>query len=96
MKPETKFQKKVLADLKKLPKVWVLKTHEKVRRGVPDLLICACGHFVAIELKAHPGAAISDLQSYELGAINHSEGSAFVANPENWPAILNEIKNIIS
>mgnify|MGYP006391053515 CR=1 FL=1 len=51
MKPETKFQNRVLKDLKKLDNLWVLKTQEKTRKGVPDLLICANGKFVAIELK---------------------------------------------
>ncbi len=31
--------------------VWVFKTHDQVRVGIPDLLLCFCGHFVAIELK---------------------------------------------
>lgn len=87
MKPETKFQNKVLKDLKKLNNVWVLKTQEKTRRGVPDLLICANGHFVAIELKAHEGAIISPLQRFELGCIEASNGVSMVANPDNWEEI---------
>ncbi|MFA6100376.1 MAG: hypothetical protein WC750_05945 [Patescibacteria group bacterium] len=30
---------------------WVFKTHDQCRVGIPDLLICFYGHFVAIELK---------------------------------------------
>ena len=31
--------------------VWIFKTHDQVRVGIPDILLCLCGHFVAIELK---------------------------------------------
>jgi hypothetical protein len=31
--------------------VWVFKTHDQVRVGIPDIILCFCGHFVAIELK---------------------------------------------
>lgn len=31
--------------------VWVFKSHDMIRVGIPDLLICFYGHFVAIELK---------------------------------------------
>lgn len=31
--------------------VWVYKTHDMCRIGIPDLLICMQGQFIAIELK---------------------------------------------
>ena len=94
MKPETKFQNKVLSDLKKLDNLWVLKTQEKTRKGVPDLLICAKGWFVAIELKAYKKNP-DPLQQFELNCIAASGGASFVAYPENWEEIKNKIKEIV-
>lgn len=90
MKPETKFQNKVLSDLKKLDNLWVLKTQEKTRKGVPDLLICANGKFVAIELKAYKKNP-DPLQQFELNCIAASGGASFVAYPENWTEILKKL-----
>ena len=94
MKPETKFQNKVLNDLKKLDNLWVLKTQEKTRKGIPDLLICANGHFVAIELKAYKKNP-DPLQQFELNCIEASGGAAMVAYPENWPEIFEYLKEIV-
>lgn len=90
MKPETKFQNKVLSDLKKLDNLWVLKTQEKTRKGVPDLLICAKGYFVAIELKAYKKNP-DPLQQFELNCIEAARGVALVAYPENWPEIYKKL-----
>ena len=72
---------------------WVFKTHDQVRVGIPDLLICFYGHFVAIELKRQPRKAkrvddpirqeteeykdLSKLQKFNLMMINRAGGSAF-------------------
>ena len=90
MKPETKFQNKVLSDLKKLDNLWVLKTQEKTRKGVPDLLICAKGWFIAIELKSK-NKKPEPLQEFELDCIAASGGVALVAYPENWIEIYKKI-----
>ena len=94
MKPETKFQNKVLSDLKKLDNLWVLKTQEKTRKGVPDLLICANSRFVAIELKSK-NKTPEPLQQFELNCIAASGGASFVAYPENWEEIFNSLKEIV-
>lgn len=90
MKPETKFQNKVLSDLKKLDNLWVLKTQEKTRKGVPDLLLCAKGRFVAIELKSK-NKKPDPLQQFELNCIEAARGVSFVAYPENWIEIYKKI-----
>jgi hypothetical protein len=92
MKPESIFQKRVLRDLKNLPHSWILKTQEKTRRGVPDILMNLGGRFVAIELKASQKATVSPLQAYEIALIKHSGGAAYVAYPENWNEVLDKIK----
>lgn len=95
MKLETKFQNRVLKDLKSLPNTWVLKTQERARRGIPDILSCVAGHFVAIELKASQEAIVSPLQCYEISKIEHSGGYSYIAYPENWDSVLKEIKQIV-
>lgn len=90
MKPETKFQNRVLKDLKKLDNLWVLKTQEKTRKGVPDLLICAKGKFVAIELKSK-NKSPDQLQQFELSCIKAAMGVALVAYPDNWSEILKKL-----
>ena len=38
--------------------VWIFKTNDQCRVGIPDLIICFYGHFVAIELKRQPRKAM--------------------------------------
>lgn len=90
---ETVFKKRVLRDLKKLGhRVYVLKTQERSRRGVPDLLICANGTFIAIELKV-PGEEPTMLQSQRLRTIREAGGYAFWTDPIDWDKHLEFIKN---
>ncbi len=90
MNPESKFKIKVMKDLKTLGKIWILKTQEKGRRGVPDLLICLNGQFVAIELKAEKKEP-DPLQMFELNCIESASGLALVAYPENWKEIFKKL-----
>lgn len=81
---EKDFQKQVIADLEKLPQTWVLKTSERARHGIPDLLVCARGHFFAIELKTDEGYA-TKLQELSIDRINRAGGVAFISRPVTWP-----------
>lgn len=58
---------------------WVLNTHGTVfgRNGVPDLIVCLRGHFIAMEVK-QPGGEARPLQRYELRKIREAGGKAFV------------------
>ena len=94
MKSESLFQKRVMRDLKSLSSSWVLKTQERTRKGVPDVLVCINGFFVAIELKASEKAKVAPLQAFEVSCINNAGGRAYIAFPENWNEIFNELKKI--
>lgn len=83
---EGNFQKRVLRDLKKLGHCYFLKTQEKARKGVPDLIICLKGRFIAIELKRE-GEEPTELQEYVLDKILRAGGAAMPATPSTWPAI---------
>lgn len=53
------------------------------RAGIPDILACICGRFVAIEVKNEVGR-LSSLQERELKQITKSEGYAIVLRPKDF------------
>lgn len=64
---------------------WVLKTFSNgvQRAGVPDLLCCVNGYFVAIEVKSEKGKP-SELQLWNIQKIKESGGVAMVLYPKDW------------
>ena len=93
MQRETLLKIKVLQALKKLPNTWFLKTQEVARSGVPDILMCLAGRFVAIELKTEDGV-ISKLQEYNLKRIEETGGVSIVLTPSNLDASIQFLENI--
>lgn len=91
MQAETKFKEKVIKDLEALGGCWVLKTQERARRGVPDLVICLRGLFFAIELKVD-GEKPTKLQQHVLGEIRNAQGFAFCTTPAQWAEHLTALK----
>ena len=51
--------------------------------GIPDLLCCINGHFVAVEVKAQNGRP-SELQLYNVREIRKAGGFAFVLYPSGF------------
>jgi Holliday junction resolvase len=62
-------------------------THGYGRSGVPDIIACFNGRFIAIETKAGKGTTTT-LQERELNLIRKNGGVAMVINEEN----LDELK----
>jgi hypothetical protein len=60
------------------------------RAGIPDIVGCYNGHFVAIECKANKGKTTA-LQERELARIKDAGGVAYVINEDN----LHELKGFI-
>ena len=60
------------------------------KSGVPDLLCCVNGKFVAIEVKAENGKT-SDLQDYNIAKIKKAGGIALVVKPSQF----DELKDLI-
>lgn len=52
------------------------------RAGIPDIIACYNGHFVAIECKAGTNKP-TPLQERELNRIMNAGGEAFVVNEDN-------------
>lgn len=98
MSPEKSFEIKVKKYLQSFGnQIW----HFKVwgggyqRSGIPDLIACVNGIFVAIELKSDSGKA-SELQKYNIKLINKSNGLGIILYPtgfESFKKIIEEVVN---
>lgn len=64
------------------------------KSGIPDLICCINGIFVAIEVKASNGRP-SELQKLNVGRINLSRGIAVFAYPEGFEQLKKLIKGVI-
>lgn len=63
------------------------------RAGVPDIITCVNGYFIAIELKTETGR-VSKLQEYNLEEIRRAGGAAMVLRPagfENFKRFIREV-----
>jgi len=65
------------------------------RAGIPDIIGCMDGHFIAIECKAGKGQTTA-LQDRELNMILNAGGTVFIAREHNLDELrqlLTEIRN---
>lgn len=95
MAAEKQFENKVKAYLKSRG-CWSLKYWggaPYTKSGVPDLLVCCGGRFLAVELKAPKGRP-SDLQVCSLRKIDHSGGYAVLLYPDDYALFQNLIQCI--
>lgn len=77
-------EKSITEAIKKLLKrrgAWVVKFHggKATRAGVPDLLCCYRGRFLAIEVK-QPGKKATPIQNHEMQLIVEAGGVSIVAS----------------
>ena len=83
MTPEAKVKASVVKLLKKYEVYYFFPaTHGFGRSGVPDIICCMNGIFVAIECKAGKGKTTA-LQDREIKRIRENKGIAFVVNEDN-------------
>lgn len=90
--PESKVKKKVV-DILKAAGAWYCfpVASGYGRSGIPDILACWKGQFVAIECKAGDNTPTA-LQQRELMRIIDAGGSAFVVNEESLNALVDIFK----
>lgn len=71
---------------------WYVKffANNYTKRGIPDLLACVNGRFVAIEVKAENGTP-SELQEYNIRKIKEAGGIAIILYPKDFE----DFKNLI-
>ena len=83
MTPEAKVKKRVREMLDKLGIYHFSPPGMGLgRAGIPDIIACYNGHFVAIECKAGTNKP-TPLQERELNRIMNAGGEAFVVNENN-------------
>jgi Holliday junction resolvase len=76
---EQQIQTKIIKYLESID-AYVVKIVSASKSGVPDLLCCYEGKFIAIEVKRPESRnTVSKLQSYNLDMVEKSGGISFVA-----------------
>lgn len=86
--PEKDWENEIKAELKKRG-AWYLKYWGGgiyTRRGVPDLLVCYKGRFIAIEVKSDVGE-ISPVQRSEMAKIEEFGGIGIFSRPNDKNAL---------
>lgn len=78
---ESAIQKKIQDYIKSIGG-YVVKVVAAPRAGIPDLLCCIKGKFIAFEVKTESGR-VSKLQEYNIKQIKLSGGEAYVVNSVN-------------
>lgn len=75
---ETALTKRLVEELRRQG-AWTYKTHGGpfTRAGVPDLLVCYKGRFLALEVKTGSGV-VSPRQMVEIEAVEQAGGFAYV------------------
>lgn len=76
---------------------WCVKffANAYTKKGIPDLLCCVNGFFLAIEVKAENGRA-SELQKWNIDKIRSCGGKAIILKPsqfESFKELVNVLKN---
>jgi hypothetical protein len=83
--PETRLQRKIQTAIKAAG-YFVFKVHgsEYMMAGLPDLIVCAEGYFIGLEVKLPATRSnTSARQDYVIGLINDAGGkAAVVCSPE--------------
>ncbi len=93
--PEKRVKDKVVAILKQEGAYYFFPaTHGFGRSGVPDIVACVSGLFLAVECKAGKNKPTT-LQVREIERIRKADGVAVVVNEENWdmlPELIRKLK----
>lgn len=93
--PEGKFQEQVIKYLKSHPRCWYTKVWGGglQRSGIPDILACINGLFIALELKAENGKP-TPLQVYNIEQIKKSGGIGYILYPSQFEDFKREIESL--
>jgi len=94
--PESKVKAKCTALLKAAGVYYFFPVANGMgRAGIPDIICCANGKFLAIECKAGKGTTTA-LQERELAAIRAAGGVAVVINESNLTMLGDIIKEMLT
>lgn len=95
MGAEKVFENEIKKFLEKLPNTWYFKVWSGPysKSGIPDIIACINGKFVAIEVKAENGHA-SDLQKRNIRLINQCNGIGYIVYPRDFERIKIDLNRI--
>jgi Holliday junction resolvase len=93
MGEEQKYQSKVLTYLRARG-IYAVKIISASRSGVPDIICCIGGLFVAIECKSDVGSQ-TELQRYNERGIIDSNGIYIISKPKNFIQLKFFINNLL-
>jgi len=81
---ESQIQSKIIKELKQMG-AYVVKVVSGTRDGIPDLLLCYKGKFIALEIKKDSKSNLSELQKYNIDKITLAGGIALpVYGLQDW------------
>lgn len=92
---EKVFENKIKKFLKTLPNTWFFKfwAGPFSQAGIPDIIACVNGKFVALEVKAEGGQP-SELQKRTVRLINQCGGYASIVYPKDFEKLQEDIKKL--
>ena len=88
MTPEKLFENKIKKELTKR-NIWHVKffANGMTAVGIPDVLACVNGRFLALEIKSEKGKP-SKLQLWQIAEIRKSGGIAVIVHPKDYDTLL--------
>lgn len=93
MQNETAFKLRIRPKITAIPNSIFFKIQQRAVRGVPDLIGCINGKFVALELKVDKHRA-DPLQAHYLKKIAESGGISFLVTPENFEEVYQQLRQL--
>ncbi|NEZ96969.1 VRR-NUC domain-containing protein [Clostridium botulinum] len=96
MAAEKKFENEIKKFLSDLPHTWFFKywAGPYSKSGIPDIIACVGGMFVAIEVKAPKGKP-SELQKRNIRLIQESGGVGYILYPKDFLQFKKDMKELI-
>jgi len=85
---ESKIQSKIMKNLKAAD-IYAHKNITTNRAGIPDIIACVNGKYLAIEVKNEKGKA-TPLQLWNIEQIKNSGGHAIIAR--SWEDVAEELR----
>ena len=95
MAAEKIFENQIKNFLKSLPNTFYFKywAGPYSKSGIPDIIACVNGRFVAIEVKAENGHP-SELQKRNIRLIQESNGYACIVYPKDFEKLKEELRGL--
>lgn len=96
MAKEKQFENQIKHFLDTQPKTWHFKHWAGAysKAGIPDIIACVNGYFVAIEVKAENGKA-SEIQKRTISKIKGAFGHAYILYPKDFEEFKKDIRKLI-